>query len=183
MKEKQLKFLLFVNLLSLVGFYTFAPLYALFAHGLGLDAKTISYIWSGYSLLMAIFILIMGRLENKMKKGRMIVIGFCIYALTALLFLSVHSEQSLMIVLALNAFGAGITLPAYKTMFAKSESRGKESEQWSWLDAGNMFAAAVGAAIGGLIIGTYGFEGLFITMASIQVVAALVAYKTFFYKA
>ena len=67
-------------------------------------------------------------------------------------------------------------------MFAKSEAKGKESEQWSWLNAGNMFAAAVGAGIGGLIIGTFGFHGLFIAMAVIQILAAFVAYKAFFYK-
>jgi DHA1 family bicyclomycin/chloramphenicol resistance-like MFS transporter len=182
MKQKQLKFLLFVNLFSLVGYYTFAPLYALFAHSFGLTPKTISLIWGGYSLLTAVFILLMGKIENKMKKGRMVVLGYFIYALGALSFLLVHDGKSLIIVLALNALGAGVTLPAYKTMFAKSESKGKESEQWSWLDAGNMFAAAIGAGIGGLIIGAFGFHGLFITMATIQILAAFVAYKAFFSK-
>jgi MFS family permease len=125
----------------------------------------------------------MGKIENKMKKGRMISIGYFIYALGALSFLLVHSEKALIIVLAFNALGAGVTLPAYKTMFAKSEAKGKESEQWSWLDAGNMFAAAIGAGIGGLIIGVFGFKGLFITMATIQTIAALIAYKIFYNKA
>jgi MFS family permease len=183
MKQKQLKFLLFVNLFSLTGFYTFAPLYALFAHSFGLDPKTISLIWGGYSLMTAIFILIMGKIENKMKKGRMIVIGYFVYALGALSFLLVHGERSLIIVLMINALGAGITLPAYKTMFAKYESKGKESEQWSWLDAGNMFAAAIGAGIGGLIIGVFGFHGLFITMAIIQILAAIKAYGALYRKA
>lgn len=183
MKQKLLKYLLFVYLASQVGYYAFAPLYALFAHGFGLSPKTISLIWGGYSLVSAIFILLMGKLENKMKKGKMIVFGYLIYAVGALSFLLVHSELSLIAVLLLNAVGAGITLPAYKTMFAKSETRGKESQQWSWLDAGNMFAAAVGATIGGLIIGTFGFRGLFITMAAIQASAALIAYRVFFNKA
>ncbi len=182
MKQKRLKYLLFVNLFSLAGFYTFAPLYALFARGFGLDPKTISLIWGGYSLVTAVFILLMGRLENNMKKGRVVVLGYFLYAFGALSFLTVHSEKSLIIVLIINALGAGVTLPAYKTMFAKSESRGKESEQWSWLDAGNMFAAAIGAGIGGLIIGAFGFRGLFITMASIQTIAAFVAYKAFYAK-
>ena len=183
MKQKQLKFLLFVNLFSLAGYYTFAPLYALFAHSFGLSPKTISLIWGGYSLVTALFILLMGKLENKMKKGRMVVLGYFIYAFGALSFLMVNNEKSLIIVLMLNALGAGVTLPAYKTMFAKSEIKGKESEQWSWLDAGNMFAAAIGAGVGGLIIGAFGFHGLFITMASIQIVAAFVAYKVLYYKA
>ncbi len=112
----------------------------------------------------------------------MISIGYFIYALGALSFLLVHNEKSLIIVLAFNALGAGVTLPAYKTMFAKSEAKGKESEQWSWLDAGNMFAAALGAGIGGLIIGTFGFKGLFIAMATIQTMAAFVAYRVFYDK-
>jgi len=181
-KQKLLKYLLFVYLASQVGYYTFAPLYSLFAHNLDLPAKTISFIWSGYSLLAAFFILLMGKLENKKKKGKMIVFGYLIYAVGALSFILVNSERSLIIVLAINAFGAGITLPAYKTMFAKSETRGKESQEWSWLDAGNMFASALGAGIGGLIIGAFGFRGLFITMALIQTSAAFVAYKIFYNK-
>ena len=180
MKQKRIKLLLVINLISLAGYYTFAPLYALFAHGFGIDAKTISLIWSGYSLITAILILLMGKIENKLKKGRMIILGYFIYALGALAFLLVHNETSLLFVLAFNAVGAGITLPAYKTMFAKNEAKGKESEQWSWLDAGNMFAAALGAAIGGIIIGFFGFPGLFITMASVQLVAAVIAYQTFY---
>ena len=182
MKQKQLKFLLFVNLFSLVGYYTFAPLYALWAHSFGLTPKTISFIWGGYSLATALFILLMGKLENHMRKGRLVVLGYFIYVVGALSFLLVHSEKSLIIVLMINALGSGITFPAYKTMFAKNESKGKESEEWSWLDAGNMFAAAVGAGIGGLIIGAFGFKGLFITMAAVQTLAAFVAYRIFFYK-
>jgi len=169
-----------VNLFSLTGYFTFAPLYALFAHSFGLTPKSISLIWGEYSLVTALFILLMGKVENKMKKGKMIVIGFFIYALGALAFLLVHDEKSLIIVLTFNALGAGVTLPAYKTMFAKSESKGRESQQWSWLDAGTMFAAALGAGLGGIIIGTFGFHGLFIAMASIQLVAAVVAYNVFY---
>ncbi len=179
-KQKRLRYLLFVNLFSLVGFYTFSPLYALFAHGFSLNPKQISLIWGGYSLTTAFFILIMGKLENKRKKGRLVVIGYFILSLGALSFLQVHSESSLIIVLMINSLGAGITLPAYKTMFANNEDKGRESEEWSWLDAGNMFAAAVGAGIGGIIIGIYGFKGLFIAMATIQIIAALVAYKVFY---
>jgi len=180
-KQKSLRYLLFVNLFSLTGYYTFAPLYALFAHNFNITPKHISLIWGGYSLLTALFILAFGRYENMRKKGKLVVLGYFIYAIGALLFLTVHDEKSLEIVLVFNALGAGVTLPAYKTLFAHNELRGKESEQWSWLDAGNMFAAAAGGALGGLIVGTYDFRGIFITMAAIQIVAAVVAYR-FLYK-
>jgi MFS family permease len=179
-KHKNLQYLLFVNLFSLVGYYTFAPLYALFANGFALSPKTISLMWGGYSLLQACFILLFGRFENRKSKGKLVVAGYFVCALAALSFLLVHNQRSLAIVLAFNALGAGITLPAYKTLFAKNESRGKESEQWSWLDAGNMFAAAIGGALGGVIVGVFGFHGIFIAMAGIQFVAAIVAYKVLY---
>lgn len=127
--------------------------------------------------MTACLILLFGKYENRKKKGKPLVVGFFIYACGALLFLTVHSKLSLELVLAFNSLGSGVALPAYKTLFAKNESRGKESEQWSWLEAGNMFATAAGGALGGIIIGTFGFRGIFITMASIQFVAAIVAYR------
>jgi MFS family permease len=179
-KQKSLRYLLFVDLFSLAGYYTFAPLYALFAHNFGISPRNISLIWGGYSLLMACLILLFGKLENRKNKGRLVVFGYFLYALGALLFLMVHSETSLEVVLAFNALGAGVTLPAYKTLFAKNESRGKESQQWSWLDGGNMFSTAAGGALGGIIIGTFGFRGIFIATSGIQFVAAIIAYKVLY---
>jgi MFS family permease len=179
-KQKSLRYLLFVNLFSLVGYFTFAPLYALFAHAFVASPGKISLIWGGYSLLTAIFILIFGKFENQRRKGRLVVVGYFIYACGALMFLTVHDELSLELVLAFNSLGAGVTMPAYKTLFARNEVRGKESQQWSWLDAGSMFAAAMGGALGGLLIGAFGFNGIFIAMASIQFAAAIVAYKALF---
>jgi MFS family permease len=180
MKQKQLKFLLLVFLLSQVAYYSFSPLYALFATSFGLTPKIVSFIWSGYSLLTACLILLMGKLENKKKKGRVILLAYIVYAFGSLSFLLVHNEATLMAALALNALAAGIMFPAYKTMFASSEAKGKESEQWAWLDAGNMLAAACGAGIGGLIIGSFGFKGIFVGMAAIQFIAAFVAYRYFY---
>jgi len=177
LKQKQLKFLLFVYLLSQIAFYSFAPLYALFATDLGLNLQSISFIWSGYSLITALFILLMGKLENKQKKSRMMVLGFSLYAASSLFLLSVDSRETLMIALSVNALAAGITFPAYKTMFAKSETRGKESEQWAWLDAGNMLSSAVGASVGGILVTAFGFQGLFMAMAMMQGAAALIAYR------
>lgn len=179
-KQKSLRYLLFVNLFSLAGFYTFAPLYALYAHTFNISPKNISLIWGGYSLLMACFILFFGKFENRKSKGRLVVMGYFIYAIGALLFLTVHDQKSLELVLAFNALGSGITLPAYKTLFAKNEIKGRESQQWSWLDAGGMFAVAAGGALGGFIVGTFGFHGIFIAMASIQTLAAVIAYRVLY---
>ncbi len=182
MKQTQLNlnYLLFVNFFSLIGFYTFAPLYALFANSLDIRPDHISYIWSAYSLILAVSILLFGKYENNKSKGKMLVLGYFGCAVGSTLLLFVQDQSSLIWVLALNAIASGMTLPAYKTLFAKNESRGKESEQWSWLDAGTTFSIAIGSGLGGLIISLYGFQGIFIAMAGIQVIAAVIAYKVIY---
>ena len=104
-KQKSLRYLLFVNLFSLAGYYTFAPLYALFAHNLDISPKHISSIWGAHSLLTTVFILLFGKYENLKRKGKLVVLGYFIYAIGALLFLTVHNEKSLGVVLAFNALG------------------------------------------------------------------------------
>lgn len=175
-KQKRLKFLLFVNLFSMVGFYMFTPLYALFVHSLDVSPRYISMIWGGYSLLLAMFLLIFGAWENTRRKSSALILGYFVCALASLSFLLVDSVESLLAVLAFNALGGGITMPAHKTLFARNEAKGKESQQWSWLDAGNMFAAAIGGFVGGVIISAFGFNGIFVAMAAIQFAAAVVAY-------
>lgn len=177
MKRKRIKFLLLVYLLTQISFYSFAPLYALFATDLQITARSISLIWGGYSLLTATLILVMGKLENRERKGRLLTYGYVLYAIASAGLLIVDSAQTLMIVFAINSIAAGITFPAYKTLFAKNERRGNESEQWAWLDASNMFAAAIGAGIGGILIGSFGFNGLFYFMLIANTLAAIVAYK------
>jgi len=125
-------------------------------------------------------VLLFGKLENGKSKGKMLVMGYFGCAIGAASFLLVNDRTSLIAVLIINAIAGGMILPAYKTLFAKNESKGRESEQWSWLDAGTTFSAAAGSAIGGVIVGLYSFEGIFTAMAAIQLTAAVVAYKVIY---
>ncbi len=178
MIKPKLKILLSVYLFSQIGFYIFAPLYALFAQGLDMEPKDIALLWSYYSLTMAVFILIFGKLENKRKKEKFLAFGMLLFPIADLLFLGVHTQLALAGVLTINALGGGITIPAIKTLFAKNENRGRESEEWSWMDSGNMFSSAIGAGIGGLILSLDGFRGLFLTMAAVQFLAFVLALKS-----
>lgn len=131
---------------------------------------------------MATLIFVFGKYENTRPKEHFLIAGYFVFALGAFSFLLVDSITSLVLVLSFNAVGGGLSMPAYKTIFAKSEDVGRESEEWAWLDSSTMFAAAGGSAIGGAIIGLFGFNGLFITMGSIQLVAAIIGLLYFMSK-
>jgi MFS family permease len=131
-----------------------------------------------YSLASALLILAFGSYENKRPKEKFIKLSVTIYTLSDVVLLSLRSLEGLVVFLMLGAIGSGIFFPAQKTLFAKNEKRGQESEEWSWIDSGNMLAAAMGSSIGGIVLGLYGFNGLFAVMACIQAIAVIVAFTS-----
>jgi MFS family permease len=172
----QLKFLLTAFLVMQIGFYAFSPLYALYARNLGVSPRDIGLLWGAYSLASALLILLLGRFQNKRPKEKFIKAGLCMFVVSDLTILGIHTLDGLIVFLALGAIGSGLFFPAQKTLFAKTQNRGRESEEWAWLDSGNMFAAAIGSGIGGIILGLYGFRALFVAMTLFQLTAALIAF-------
>ena len=177
MKNAKIRTLLLVHLISLMGFQVFVPVYALFASDVGASPAQTSLIWSYYSLMMAIAIFIMGKLENNYNKEKTLIIGYFLYAAGSYAFLLVHDLWSLIVVLSFNALVSGLVFPAYKTVFGRSEDKGRESEEWAWFDSSTMLAGAIGAGLGGVMIGFFGFNGLFLAMGTIQLIAAVVAWR------
>lgn len=175
MIKPKLKLFLTVYLLSQVGFYIYLPLHALFASGLHIAPKDIALLWSYFSLLTAILILVFGKIENTRKKETFLAVGMLFYIIADLLLLVVGSFAGLAGTLTIHAFAGGMTFPAVKTLFAKNETRGRESEEWSWMDSGNMFAAAVGSAIGAIVLILDNFKGIFLSMAVMHLLAGIVA--------
>ena len=181
-KHKKLKAIILANLLSFIGYQFFVPFYALFAKDIGADIRTIGFIWSFYSIITAIAMLVFGKIENKYGKEKIVIYGFFMYSIGAFAFLLVNNIASLMLVLAFNALLSGITIPAYKTLFTHLQDKGRESEEWSWLEASSMVAISVGSAIGGIVLAIFGFNGLFIIMGTIQLLAGIIMYKSLNHK-
>lgn len=173
-----LRFLLFSNYLNLLGFALFSPLYALFAARIGATPFQTGAAWSVYTAMQGVLIITFGKLEDKVKnKARLVVLGYFWLAFASLLFLTVHATLTLFIVLAVNAVGASILFPAWKSLFARNEVLGKEASEWSMFDGGNMLCTATAALVGGALVKFDGFRSIFIAMFLIQFLAALVSMR------
>jgi MFS family permease len=173
-----LRFLLLSNYLNVFGFALFSPFYALFALRVGAGAFQIGIAWSIYMAVAGSLIIIIGRAEDRLPdKRKMVVSGYFWLSIGALLFLLVKSPTSLFLVLAINAVGPGILMPAWKSTYAHLEDRGKEASEWSFFDGGNMLCIALAALVGGYLVKEHGFRVIFVMMFIIQLIAALVSLK------
>lgn len=176
--KPSLRFLLICNYLNMLGFSMFAPLYALFALGIGAHSLDIGIGWAIYTILSGVLIIVFGRLEDRIpNKVYLIISGYFWLAIVSLLFLVVDSTSSLYLVLALNAVGLGMLMPASRAAFAAMEDKGREASEWSLFDGGNRVVMGLAAIIGGLLVKLEGFDAVFIMMFLIQLLAAFVSLR------
>ncbi len=179
MPNKKIRYLLLANYINLFGFAFFVPLYALFVTGLGAEPGIVGLSAGVGIYATAIMILLFGRYENKQKhKEKMVVIGFFWLAAAAASFMFVQEIWQLFAVQLFNAVGLGILTPALKAIYAESEDKGRETQEWSFWDGGNAFFTATGAVLGGFLLSALGsFKSLFALIAVVQLVGALVSIK------
>jgi MFS family permease len=171
--DRRISSLLFSNYLNLFGFALFSPLYALYATQIGAGPALVGISWSFHTFITALLVFAFGRYETRIQNiEKAVVAGYFMLALGAAAFLLVTNIPQLFAVLAFNAVGAGILMPAWKACYAQNQRRGKETQQWSFYDGGNMLFTAGGAAVGGIVLATVGFRGIFAVMAVLQFIAA-----------
>lgn len=173
-----MKILLWSNYLSNFGYSLFFPLYAVFASQINANIFVIASSWAVYTITAGIMILLFGRVEDRIKnKPLMVFAGYLLLACGALGFLFIQNTVQLFMVQVFNAIGVGIVNPVWKTLYAKSEDRGKEAREWSMFDGGNMLFIGVGTLIGGYLVKLYGFSVVFILMFIIELFAAIVSLR------
>jgi predicted MFS family arabinose efflux permease len=170
------RILLYANYLNFFGIAFFTPLFALFVDDIGAGPEMVGIAWAVNMYAAALMIILFGRYEDKIKnKEKVLVVGYFLMAAGAASYLLVSSLPELFAVQLFNAIGVGILTPAWRTVYAKSEDRGRETEEWAFMEGGNRFFIATGALIGGFILKYYSFKAIFVLMAVAQLIAAFIA--------
>lgn len=159
------------------------PLFAVFSEKVGGDILDITWAWSTYLVITGIFYIIVGKLINGKKyKEAVMVAGYTLNALFTFGYLFVHNPLQLFLVQAGLGIAEAIGTPAWDTLYAKNITDEMDSYAWGLSTGQSQIVTGVAFAIGGLITHFISFEALFITMGSIQVLAALVTSRLLFTK-
>jgi len=172
--------LLASDYLNLLGYSLFFPFFALFAASIGATPQTTGFIWALNTVIAGIVVLAYGAFSLKIKHERAVVlISLVLLALTSIIFLQVKDVDQLFIAIIFNAVASGLYMPSWKSVYTQSMKKKDSTKAWSLFDGGNMLVTSGGAALGGILIGTYGFRGLLMAMFALQVIGAIMATRLF----
>jgi predicted MFS family arabinose efflux permease len=164
-----LRLLLITNSLILLSAAMLGPIYALFVEDIGGDLMDASIAGSIFALVAGLTTLISGRYSDKVKENELIVaLGYCIIGTGFFLYTIADSVYFIFCIQALVGLGEAIYSPAFDALYSKHLDGHKSGAQWGIWESMNYFSIATGATLGGTIVTLFGFDTLFILMASLS---------------
>lgn len=166
--------LLSSNFLSVFGWALLTPLYALYVTQLGASPQTATFIWSFYTLLAGVLMIILGWLEDRIKgKKWVLATGYTAQSLGIGVLVPAPDVRWLVVGLGIYALGTGIVMPIWKVMYARAERKGKEAAGWGFFHGVNTLLISAAAAASGFLYITNGFKGILCVMLVAHLLAVV----------
>ena len=173
--HKALKILIISSMFYSFSVGLLAPIFAIFVQSIGGGILEASRAWFLYTLLIGITIVTFGRIEDKVSKREMFLVGRILFTLSAAGYFFVENIEHLYFIQIILAISVAIIDPAFTALFSSSLRKGKESTEWATWEGATYIVMAVGAIIGGVVADTFGFNPLFAMMAISGALSTLIA--------
>lgn len=172
MKNKALKILFLYNSIFVLGESMLGPLYAIYVVEFIDGVTAVSVSWAAFLISTSIFTLLVAKKGDGVKEEEeLMMFGYLIRAISWIMMIFISSLWALVLVQLLLGFGSALGGPSFSAIFAKHLDKNKFVKEYSgWFLIRNLSSAA-GILIGGVIVGKFGFEALFIIMASLSLVS------------
>jgi len=169
-----LRILLATNGLILVSGAMFGPIYALFVEKIGGDLLDASYAYAAFSVSAGTMAIISGKFADRIKEKELVVVfGYALMAIGFFSYIFVQSVWHLLIIQVLIGLGEAIYSPAFDAVYSQHIAKSSSGLQWSFWEAMNYFTMTVGALIGGYLTTYFGFNMMFVLMASLCLISSL----------
>lgn len=154
-------------------FYNFTagmlgPIYALFVQqipgGNILIASTAIAVYTG---IIGLLILLFGRIEDRLDKKKVFIIGRAINVVGISGYIFVSSPVDLFIVQGILGVAIAMMNPTFEALYSRGLRKGHEAFEWSVWEGSIHIVLAGAAIIGGLVASLFGFKMLFILMTMV----------------
>ncbi|MBI2110150.1 MFS transporter [Candidatus Woesearchaeota archaeon] len=153
----------------------FGPIYAIFVEQIGGNILTAGWAWALYAISIGITVLIMGKVEDRIKKDELfVVLGFGLASFGFLGYLFISEPWHLFIVQTYLGVAWALGTPAFDSLYSKNLDHKKTDTEWADYEASVKITEGIAAFIGAGIAAAFGFKLLFMIMFAIAFIAWLI---------
>jgi MFS family permease len=177
MVNKTLRSLFLYNGIFVMAGSLLGPLYAIYVQGIDNTPQAISLSWSLFLASSTVFMYLIARFGDRTKtRSSFLIAGYLIRALVWVLYIFAGNMLFLLILQVLLGLGEALGSPAYNAVVAEHLDKSRHMEDYSDQIIFFNITAAIGTAVGGFFVSSFGFTALFIAMAVLAVISALGIY-------
>jgi EmrB/QacA subfamily drug resistance transporter len=143
---------------------------------LGFSEQSLSWILNAYTLIFGGFLLLGGRLADRLGRRRLFVAGIALFATASLICGVAQSEGMLLVARGLQGLGGALVSPAalsiILTTFAEGAERNRALAVWGAIAGAG---GAIGLLLGGAIVEALGWRWVFFINVPIGAVVLVLA--------
>ena len=174
--HKQLKLFLASNSFFVFAMGMFGPIYAIFVQKIGGDIIDAGTAWAIFMIVSGFGILFMGKMQDKIKKDKpVMILGYALWSLGILGYFFVSSVNQLFSLQVLLVFSSVILTPAYDSFYTKYLEKGKFASQWAAWEATWHIVTGIAALIGAFVAKMFSFKFLFLAMFFISLIGLIIS--------
>jgi EmrB/QacA subfamily drug resistance transporter len=154
-----------------------SPALASIMRDLQIDATTVQWVMSIYSLVEAVIIPLSAYLVGRFSTRQLFITGLIIFTCGTIICGFAPSFPFLLVGRACQAIAAGIFMPMIFTVLLLIFPREKRGSAMGLVSLIIGFAPAVGPTLSGILVDSIGWRGLFYTVSIVGVIIFLLAVK------
>lgn len=154
----------------------FAPFYAVFVEEIGGGAFVAGTSYSIYAVASGLSILASSKLENGMvDTQKLVVLGYFLSTIGFLGYLFVEAPIQLFAVQAVVGLATAVRSPAFDEVYSRNLDEGNYAYEWGIWESMYWIVSGLSAIVAGYIIQSFGFETLFLMMASMSLIGTVIS--------
>ena len=172
--HKNIRILLICSILLHSGINLFLPVYAIYIKDIGGTLFETGAIIGFYAILKSILYFLFNKIDKeKFNKKAMISSGYFLFALGYTFYIFASKPMHILLIQGLLAMGEVIINPYWSAIIAIYLEKGKEKTIYSNFYGIRSFFEGIAAILGGLFAMRFGFNFMFMVMASFSFIATI----------
>lgn len=176
--NSSLQILIATNAVFVFAMGLFLPFYAVFVQKIGGNIAFAGLSWGLFQIVCGILTFWLADMQIHVKEQELILA--LSYFLRSVVFASyafMSSWQQLLITQILWGVAAALSAPVFDGTYAKHTSEGSSVLQWGSWEGIAAIAAGLAALVGGVLIESFGFVSIFISMSVISFFLGIYIWK------
>jgi hypothetical protein len=171
---KHTRILLYGSTLWYLGEGMLGPIFGIFTERIGGSILDISWIWAAYLMAAGSCTILVGRISDaRISKEKLLMLGYVLNTLCTFGYLFASTPLRLLVVQLGLGFASALATPTWDALYTRHQDADQAGYVWGLAGGQAELVTGIAMLLGGLIVNTFSFTALFLTMGIVQTVATL----------